>query len=160
MADGPEIRFYHLQTRSLDRNLPVLLERCLERKMRAVVQAGDEASVEQLAEALWTHNDRTFLPHGSDKDGHAGLQPIWLTAAPENPNEAKVLFVVDSRAEPEIAGYDLVCHLFDGRQDEAVAAARVRWKTLMDAGHRLTYWQQDNAGRWEKKHETGGGDLR
>ena len=155
MAGGPEIRFYHLQTRSMEQTLPVLLDRCLERRMRAVVRTAEEARAEQLAEHLWTYTQRSFLPHGTDHDGHAGLQPIWLTAAAENPNRATVLFVVDPDVGPELEGYELVCHLFDGRHEAALAAARQRWKTLLDAGHRLTYWQQDSSGRWEKKHETG-----
>ncbi|MEM1401085.1 MAG: DNA polymerase III subunit chi [Pseudomonadota bacterium] len=158
MADGPEIRFYHLQTRSLEQTLPVLLRRCLEREMRAVVRASDKAAVERLADHLWTYDDRSFLPHGSDQDGHAGLQPIWITSTGENPNGGRVLFLLDPIEEetPGYGDYELVCLLFDGRQESTLTAARDRWKALLDGGHRLTYWQQDGSGRWEKKHETGG----
>mgnify|MGYP003348043354 CR=1 FL=1 len=30
-------------------------------------------------------------------------------------------------------------------------AARDRWKKLKEAGHTLTYWQQNERGAWEKK---------
>ena len=33
---------------------------------------------------------------------------------------------------------------------EAVAAARERWRTYKGAGHDLSYWKQDERGRWEK----------
>lgn len=158
MGAGPEIRFYHLQTRSLEQTLPILLQRCLDRKMRAVVRTGDDQAAERLNDHLWSFSQRSFLPHGSEHDGHAGLQPIWLTSKSENPNGAKVLFVVSDDQDIDMSGYDLVCHLFDGRSDGAVSAARARWKTLLSGGHHLTYWQQDSGGRWDKKHQSGGED--
>ncbi|MBT6825536.1 MAG: DNA polymerase III subunit chi, partial [Rhodospirillales bacterium] len=42
--------------------------------------------------------------------------------------------------------------LFDGNDDEALTAARTRWKTYLDAGHTLTYWQQGDRGGWEQKN--------
>jgi DNA polymerase-3 subunit chi len=44
----------------------------------------------------------------------------------------------------------MVLEIFDGNSDDAVAAARTRWKAHKDAGHELTYWKQDEGGRWEK----------
>jgi DNA polymerase-3 subunit chi len=32
-----------------------------------------------------------------------------------------------------------------------VEAARGHWKRLKGEGHQLTYWQQNNDGRWVKK---------
>ena len=40
--------------------------------------------------------------------------------------------------------------MFDGR-DETMAAARQRWRGYLDQGFKLTYWQQTEAGGWEKK---------
>ena len=37
-----EVLFYHLQSQPLERALPSLLEKCLERQWRAVVQVGSE----------------------------------------------------------------------------------------------------------------------
>ena len=39
-----EVLFYHLQSQPLERVLPELLEKCLERKWRAVVQVGRGAA--------------------------------------------------------------------------------------------------------------------
>lgn len=41
--------------------------------------------------------------------------------------------------------------LFDGSDQEAVADARLHWKRLKGEGHDLTYWQQAETGRWERK---------
>ena len=51
----------------------------------------------------------------------------------------------------ELAEYERCAVLFDGNDETALAAARAQWTGLKDAGHDLTYWQQNDEGRWEKK---------
>ncbi len=146
-----EIRFYHLQRTALEAALPPMLEKTLERGQRAVVMAGSEERVEHLTDHLWTYNDRSFLPHGSARDGHADMQPVWLTTADENPNGAQVLFLTDGTTSGHVADYQLCVELFDGNNEPAVQAAQERWKDYKNGGHQLTYWQQTPAGRWEQK---------
>jgi DNA polymerase-3 subunit chi len=43
-----------------------------------------------------------------------------------------------------------VCEIFDGSDEDAVTAARARWKTLKESGHDLAYWRQTESGGWEK----------
>ena len=145
-----EIRFYHLTRTSLEQALPQLLEKALERGWRAVVMAGTDARVEALNQHLWTYKERSFLPHGSAKDGFAARQPVWLTSADENPNGAHVLFLVDGAATQDPAAFPLVAEIFDGSDPDAVQDARRRWKAYRQAGHELTYWKQDDRGRWHK----------
>lgn len=147
-----EIRFYHLQRTPLEAALPRMLEMCLSREWKAVVMARSEERVSALSEHLWTYDDRGFLPHGDKQDGHANQQPIWLTVEDENPNGATVLFLTDGAGSDAIGAYDLVCRVFDGRDEQAVADARGCWKGEDEAGHHLTYWQQTDRG-WEKKAE-------
>ena len=146
-----QIRFYHLQRTALEAALPPMLEKTLERGQRAVVMAGSEERVEQLTDHLWTYSERGFLPHGSTRDGNAALQPVWLTTADENPNQAQVLFLTEGTTSRRVAEYQLCVELIDGNDEAAVQAARERWKNYKDAGHALTYWQQSTAGRWEQK---------
>ena len=144
-----EIRFYHLRTTALERALPQLLEKILARGTRAVVMAGSPERVAALDDALWTYDDRSFLPHGSARDGFAEEQPVWLTMQPENPNGAQVLVLTDG-AVAEIGAWPMVLEIFDGNSDAAVATARERWKAHKAAGHELAYWKQDDQGKWEK----------
>ena len=60
-----EMLFYHLQRQPLERVLPTLLERSLERGWRVVVQAPSEERVDALDAHLWTYRDDSFLPHGT-----------------------------------------------------------------------------------------------
>ena len=148
-----EIRFYHLQRSALELALPKLLEKTLERGWRAVVMAESEERVEALNTVLWNYVPEGFLPHGSKKDGHPERQPVWLTDQDENPNAASVLFLVDGANSKRISEFKLCCEIFDGRDDNAVAAARKNWKLRKDTGFVLTYWQQTEEGIWEKKAE-------
>jgi DNA polymerase-3 subunit chi len=145
-----EVGFYHLTRVPLERALPRLLEKALEAGHRIVVLAGSEERVEALNAALWTYDDEAFLPHGSARDGRAADQPIWLTAQVENPNGATLLALVDGAEPPDLTPYARCLNLFDGNDDDAVAAARQRWAALKAAGHALTYWQQTPSGGWEK----------
>ncbi|MGX1196674.1 DNA polymerase III subunit chi [uncultured Parvibaculum sp.] len=146
-----EVLFYHLQNAPLERVLPDLLERSLQRGWRAIVRAGSKERLDALNNTLWTYRDESFLPHGTLEDGPPELEPILLTTEAENPNGANVLFLVDGAAPGEVTGYERCVLMFDGRDADAVAAARNHWKTLKDAGHDTTYWQQSDAGKWEKK---------
>jgi DNA polymerase-3 subunit chi len=58
--------------------------------------------------------------------------------------------LLDGTDSASLGVFDRVFDLFDGRDDEAVAAARVRYRQRRDSGHSLTYWQQTARG-WDKK---------
>jgi DNA polymerase-3 subunit chi len=155
MADAapppPEVLFYHLEHQPLDRVLPGLLERTLERGWRAVVQAGSAERLEALDTTLWTYRDDSFLPHGTLRDGPGAEQPVFLTTGAENPNGASVRFLVDGADLERFDGYHRVVYLFDGADGEAVERARAAWRRARAEGCAVTYWQQAPSGRWEKK---------
>ena len=156
-----EVRFYHLTERPLERVLPVMLERSLERGWRVVVRGTEPARIEALSAHLWTHGDASFLPHGSEADGDAARQPVWLCCDPANseggnPNNANTLFLIDNaEAElEELAAMAMVAVLFDGLDEAAVARAREQWRLVSEAGLKAVYWAQDPGGAWVKRHET------
>ncbi len=146
-----EVLFYHLEHVPLERVLPDLLEKTLQRGWRAVVQAASAERVEALDTLLWAYGDASFLPHGTAKEGRAERQPVFLTTGEDNPNGASVRFFVDGADAEDLSGYERAVHLFDGRDDEAVQQAREQWSAAKAAGHDVTYWQQNESGRWEKK---------
>ena len=145
-----EIGFYHLTRTRLDQALPKLLGRVLAQQGRALVLCADDERLGALDAALWTATDPDWLPHGTKASGNAAAQPIWLTTedAPA-PNAARFLFTIDGAASAHIEAYDRVFDLFDGADEQAVAAARERWRLAKAAGHALTYWKQGPRG-WEK----------
>ncbi len=148
-----EIAFYHLTRGTLEQTLPRLLEKVLESGLRAVVRCPSPERLEALDRALWTWAPDSFLPHGSAADGFADRQPIWLTTGEDRPNGAEVLVLVEDAPEGGLEAYARVLVPFDGRDPVAVERARARWRAWRAAGHRLVYWQQDEAGRWVRARE-------
>jgi DNA polymerase III subunit chi len=146
-----EVLFYHLERQPLERVLPQLIGKTLERGWRAVIQAGSEERVEALSAALWVTGEESFLPHGTVRDGNADLQPVWITESDDNPNSANVRFLVDGARSGDVTSFERVVFLFDGRDAEAVENARTAWKEFLGAGHIVTYWREDAQGRWQKQ---------
>lgn len=147
------VDFYHLQKQSLEEVLPKLLEKAYASGNKIKVKIGTESRVDFLNSLLWTYNDESFLPHGSKKDGAAELQPIWLSAADDNPNDAAMLFLTDDAmpADGDTEQYARIFNIFDGNNPTALQNARNLWKSLRTSGAELHYWQQDNDGRWAEK---------
>ena len=145
-----EIRFYHLERTNMLQALPPLLSKAYENGHRIVVKLANAVDVKALNEHLWSFHPDSFLPHGSEKEGNAALQPIWLTDKDENPNKADVLIITDGSQSAQMKDYTLTCEVFDGRNEQAVSGARERWKAYKDEGLEMTYWQQGEKG-WEKK---------
>lgn len=147
-----EMLFYHMERQPLERVLPALLEKSLERGWRVVVQAASDERVEALDAHLWTYRDDGFLPHGTYKESAAPEQPILITVNDDNPNQAAVRFLVDGAPVPADAlTYERIVVLFDGEDPDAVDAARTRWTTAKAEGFAVTYWQSDSDGRWQRK---------
>lgn len=150
-APAPEVWFYHLERSEAEEVLPSLLDRTLQRGWRALVRTADADRLPALDARLWTARPNVVVPHGLASEPHAGRQPVVLTAGDDNPNAAQALFLLNGAAAGPLDGFARVLDLFDGRDDEAVAAARGRWKALRMAGAALSYWTQTETGRWEKR---------
>ncbi|MGL4405904.1 MAG: DNA polymerase III subunit chi [Notoacmeibacter sp.] len=146
-----EILFYHLTESTLEEALPPLLERSLDREWKVVVEAGTPERIASLNTHLWTYKDDGFLPHGAAGDAHPQEQPVYLSTDSANPNGANVRFHVDGSMPSNSESYSRVVLMFDGHNNSQTAKARIAWKRLKAEGHQLTYWQQNQDGRWEKK---------
>lgn len=146
-----EIRFYHLTTKPLERALPEILAKTYERGMKTVVKLGSQERIEAMDAILWTFDPASFIPHSYIRDGNEAEQPIWFTLNDDNPNQATTLILADGASSSKVADYSLCCEVFDGNDDDVVTAARARWKDYTAAGHELSYFQQDDQGKWVKK---------
>ncbi len=149
-----EVGFYHLTRSRLDEALPQLLEKALERGLRAVLVARDGELLRHLDETLWTFRPDSFLAHGTAATGFAERQPIFLARELANPNGASLLVVVDGLMPPADAAFARVVDLFDGADEASLAAARDRWRAWRERGTAtLVYWQQRAEGGWAKARE-------
>jgi DNA polymerase-3 subunit chi len=124
-----ELVFYHLQRQPIERVLPTLIEKSLERGWRVVVQVASDERLEALDAHLWTFRDDSFLPHGTWREAEAREQPILLTINDDNPNGAAVRFLVDGAPVPKDAGdYQRIVLIFEGQRlrGDLLASGRAR----------------------------------
>jgi DNA polymerase III subunit chi len=145
MAD---IWFYHLERESVDKVLPGLLERGLERDLRMAVQTLDGARVQEISQSLWAYEDVAFIPHGIPGEPDPEEQPIFVTSTAENPNAATFRFFIDGAAPVSIEGLARACILFNGNDETALQQARELWKRFKAEGHAIVYQKRDETGRW------------
>ncbi len=146
-----EVWFYHLERSGVEQTLPVLLEKTLAKGWKALVRAPDEQRLDHLDQMLWNWRDDAFLPHGLDSEPHAARQPVLLTSGQDNPNQAQALFLLDGAQAASLEGFERCIVLFDGREPEALQAARTQFKAFKDGGAAMSYWQEDPDRGWEKK---------
>ncbi|MDL2404533.1 DNA polymerase III subunit chi [Rhizobium calliandrae] len=146
-----DVLFYHLTESKLEDALPPLIDKSVERGWQVAIQTREPARRDSLDAHLWTYREDSFLPHGTDESEMPDKQPVLLTVAPDNPNRASVRFFVDGAEASAIETYQRVVFMFDGYDQEQLEGARAQWKKLKGEGHNLTYWQQTQEGRWEKK---------
>ena len=143
------IQFYHLRSTSRERAVPKLMEKALESGARVLMMAGQQATLKTLSEAMWTNDANAFIPHGFAREPHANEQPIILTLADENPNQASILCLLDGAAPADFSAYQKILDVFDGNNEADVAAARLRWSHYKEQGHALQYVKQQPGGGWK-----------
>jgi len=145
-----EVWFYHLERASLNETLPSLLEKTLQKGWRALVRVGSQERLDSLDGLLWTYRDESFLPHGRFDSEDAERQPILLTLDADNANSAQILFLTDPSAAFDLEQFERVALVFDGNDQDSVAAARERWKEARSKDAAVSYWRQSEDGRWTK----------
>ena len=146
------VDFYHLENVSLDTALPQLLEKAYESGAHILVKTDMADRADYLNTLLWTYRPDSFLPHAVEKDGHSELQPILFTHKDSfNPNGATIAVLVDGVEVPLDGDFVRCLYFFDGRNPQALQAAREEWKRVSSAGCDRFYWQQNAQGHWENK---------
>lgn len=146
-----DIRFYHMEQSTLDQTLPAIAMKAWQSGAKVMIRVPDDKEATRLNDLLWSFRPDIFLPHGADGDKHADKQPIWITANDNNVNEAEILILTHGCVVDNVADFKMCCEMLDGRVETQIKDARRRWKVYKEANHDLTYWQQDDNGKWNKK---------
>ena len=147
----PEISFYHFTCEPLEKALPRLMEKVYSSNKHAVIMAADTEQVEALNKSMWTYATMAFVPHGSQADGFADQQPIWLTTKEENPNNAEILVLTNGQQTDFVEKFSRCLDVFDGNDRNAVQQASERVSTYKNKGYDVTYWLQGERGNWIKQ---------
>jgi DNA polymerase-3 subunit chi len=146
-----DVKFFHLMRRKTEQALPEIVTKAVERDgLRVVIKTPHADRTAAIDQSLWAE-PLSFLPHGTVYDGSETQQPVFITTEDDNPNGATMLVLTDGVESAMVGKYDLCCEVFEDADEAAVTAARTKWKEYKDKGYTLTYFQQDDDGRWTKK---------
>lgn len=136
------VDFYHLAASPLERVLPAICEKILERGESLVIVADPEL-LGRLDDQLWTYSRDAFLPHGRQ---NAENQPIALLLDPKPINGATNIALADGAWRDEALSFARAFYFFDESGREP---ARLVWRTLKDKPEvEARYWKQDDRGKW------------
>ncbi|HCR65277.1 MAG: DNA polymerase III subunit chi [Oceanicaulis sp.] len=146
-----ELWFYHLENASIDQALPELLTKLTERGGRALVCSQEEARLDHLDAHLWTFREDSFLPHGRESAPQPEDQPILLSDGTDNLNKADMLFCLDGADPGDVSAWERVVVMFEASDETSLARARALWAAQKKSDIAISYWRQNEMGRWERK---------
>ncbi len=146
-----EIRFYHLQSQTIEQALPKLAELVLKSGNKGIIKVADKNIAKQIDKALWAYSPESFLPHDVEGSKYPKEQELFITSREENPAEAKMALFVNCEKLEDLSLFDRVLYMFEGKLDKIITTAREDYKNYKTQGHEMSYWQQSDQGRWEQK---------
>lgn len=145
-----EVWFYHLERTTVARTLPDLLSKVAGRGWRAYVHGIEETTLSTLDASLWTYSAESFLAHGSESDPNADRQPILLGTSGAMANSPETYVSVEPADIPGLDGLERALIIFEGVDEAHLTWAREQWKRMKSKGLTLSYWKQNDLGRWER----------
>ena len=145
-----EYWFYHLEGSTLEAVLPGLLEKTRAKGWRALVKM-PEGQIKEMDDYLWSFREDSFLPHGRDDEPMSEQQPIVLSAQAETAAGFEAVFLLGGAKIEKMDGAERAMVMINGRSQEDVTRERARWKALKETDAKLSYYQQNERGGWEKK---------
>jgi len=118
-----------------------LLRKAYRRGARVLVTA-PAVQLEALDRALWTFDERDFVPHlrltGGAGAALAARTPIWLTDGPPPPDGPEVLVNLGAAVADELAPFTRVIEIVAADAD-AEQAGRARWREYRARGLAVTH---------------------
>ncbi len=136
-----EHRFYQLTRTRIEEAVTQLSEKVIAQGRSLTIHVSSDERAKSMDDALWTYSE--FLPHSvGEMDG---VSQIWITK--ERQSDAKTQFWLDDFVG-EPSQESLICYIFQSVDQDIVAKRRNDWKLQNDKGTFLTYWAQDEHGKW------------
>lgn len=112
-----------------------LLRKAARQGARVLVTAPDVV-LGELDRALWTFEERDFIPHVRVPGARAALAsrtPIWLAADAQHADAPRLVLNLGAAAPAELAALDRLIEVVATEPDE-VEAGRQRWRQYKAAG--------------------------
>ena len=146
------IGFYQLGNASVNDAVLMLVKKahCTGNKMLIFCPNSAAAAID---DALWSHDQNSWLPHGLNAAPGAELASVWVCSDMiSNPIDANYVMLLHGSEPDSWSEFERGFVVFDGKSDAELHQARSqwqKWKSLSET--ELTYFAQTAGGGWKKK---------
>lgn len=141
-----ERRFYQMSKTELPVAAARLAEKAGAKGQKLCILTPNEERAQMIDDALWQYSE--FLPHSLGE--FDGVSKVNITI--EDSGDAAILFLIDDK-DCEVENCDLICYLFHSVDQDIVQKRRKNWSEWNKAGFHLSYFAEDDQGRWIKEAE-------
>ncbi len=147
-----QIGFYQLGDMSVNDVVLMLVQKALGTGKKMLILCPKPAAVD-IDDALWSHDQNSWLPHGLDASPGAELASVWVCSdMSSNPINADYVMLLCGAEPHSWVDFKRGFVVFDGKSDAQLHQARSqwqRWKTQSET--EMAYFTQTAGGGWEKK---------
>ena len=146
------IGFYQLGGNSVNDAVLMLVQKARGTGKKMLIFCPNPAAV-AIDDALWSHDQNSWLPHGLDAAPGAELSSVWVCSdMTSNPIDAHYVMLLYGSEPNSWAGFERGFVVFDGKSDTQLKQARSQWqKWKSQSETELAYFAQTVGGSWEKK---------
>ena len=146
------IGFYQLGDASVNDAVLMLVRKTLGTGKKMLIFCPNPAAA-AIDDALWSHDQNSWLPHGLDAAPGAELASVWVSSdMTSNPINADYLMLLFGSEPDSWAGFKRGFVVFDGKSDAQLQQARSQWqKWKLQSEAELAYFAQSASDGWEEK---------
>ena len=132
-----EIFFYKLKNTSIDLFLISLIEKSISKNWNSLVLLDNTERMEEINDLLWTFNDTSFIPHGSQSDLSPDKQNVYLTCNEENLNNSNIIFSIDGIIINEPDNWNRCIYIFNEQNLKVTDELESYKREIKDFGYTL-----------------------
>ncbi len=90
-----KISCYKTKQNQLSKAFCHLVQKCYYSSINTCIITNNSDFTIELDRILWTYSKKHFIPHATKEDPLAQEQPIYITHSIENPNNSKIIILVN-----------------------------------------------------------------
>ena len=146
------IGFYQLGEAGVNDAVLMLVQKAFGTGKKMLILCPNPAAA-AIDDALWSHDQNSWLPHGLDTASGAELASVWVSSdMTSNPIGADCVMLLHGSEPDSWAGFERGFVVFDGKSDAQLQQARSQWQKWKSRSEtELAYFAQTASGGWEKK---------
>lgn len=156
-----KISCYKTRIDQLAKTFCQLAQKCYHASINTCVITCDNDSTVELDKVLWTYSRKEFIPHSTNLDPLPNLHPIYITDSLENPNDSKIIILINPTQErllqfftypnkTNLGALDKIMIIFDDNQNIQYEEINNIIQKIQFNNFEINLFEQENSGAWKK----------